>query len=163
MGDRAPTLIGANSRGRFYSSDAQAGRPVMLACLGNLEPEAARGVLEHLHGVRDALAHMADVVALAPLSAGQAHQPSSDLLIHPGDAGELDRLTVDGAPTLVELDRGGRIVHLGALGPQADIIRLYARLLPQLASEPSQLCTSPAPVLAIPNLLARDTCRALIA
>ena len=167
-GDRAPPLIGANVSGRFYSQDAQAGRPVMLVCLGSLEPDAAKAALDRLQTFRAALAPVIDIVALAPFSAKYAAAlgdsgPAGEMLIHVNDGSGFDALTVDGSPAIVVLDRGWRIVHLGAFDRQTDLAALYADLAPRLASEPSQICTSPAPVLIIPNVLSPQDCKALIA
>ena len=166
-GDRAPPLIGTNVGGRFYSQDAQAGRPVMLVCIGSLEPDAARTTLDRLQTYRAALAPVADIVALAPFSARYAALadggPAGEMLIHVNDGSGFDALTLDGAPAVVVLDRGWRIVHLGGFEAQTDFAALCADLAPRLASEPAQVCTFPAPVLVIPNVLSPQDCRALIA
>ncbi len=168
IGDRGPPIVGTNGGGRFYSQDAQAGRPAILICLGSLEPDAARAMLDRLQTFRAALAPVADIVALAPFSARYADAlagagSAGDLAVHINDGSGLDRLTVDEKPAVVVLDRGWRIVHIGACDPEVDLAALCTALAPQLASEPAQVCTSPTPVLVIPNVLSPETCRALIA
>jgi len=168
VGNRAPPIIGANLSGRFYSHDAQAGRPLALVALGVLEPDHLAAALDRLQACRAALARGGvDLVILLPFSARYAAAVSdhaaADLVIHINDGSGLDRLQQDGRPGLAVLDRGWRLVHVGAFGPETDLAALCAFLAPQLASEAGRLCTASAPVLIVPNVLAPDACRALIA
>src|SRR5579862_3258054 len=67
IGDRAPGFLGAAASGRFFSLDAQAGRPALLVTLGALEPEAAAIILDRLRAAAPALAAAGvDAVAVAP-------------------------------------------------------------------------------------------------
>ena len=159
IGDRAPTLVGTGADGRFYAEDVQIGRPAMLIALGRAGPDAAMACCERLAAVHEQLAHEIDLVALVPADARYTH----DLAIHVGEGQALADLTVDGAPALVVLDRAWRVVHLGAFDAQTDLAALHAGLKPRLGAEPARTLSCPAPVLVIPNVIAPETCRALIA
>ena len=165
VGDKAPPIVGATVSGRFFSPDAQAGRPAILLALGSLEPAAARAALDRLSAFDGTLP--IDVIPLAPPSGVYAAvfegSEWRDRVIHIHDGSGLERLEVDGAPGLIVLDRNWRIVHLGPLGAAADLAALAQALAPQLACEPARTCASAAPVLIVPNLLPPETCKALIA
>jgi len=161
----APPVIGADLNGRFFSGDAQAGRPVILAALGELEPEAAKDAHDRLHALESHIP--VDLVALAPSSAAYAaafeRAKGRDLVIHVQDDSGLERLAVGDRPALMVLDRNWRIVHLGPWDQETDLSALATTLAPQLESEPPRVCASNAPVLIVPNVLSRETCKALIA
>ena len=159
IGDRAPPLVGTGAGGRFYAEDVQIGRPAILITLGAMEPDAAHASCERLAAMRERLARDIDLVALVPADARYAHA----LAVHVSEGQDFAALTVDGGPAAVVLDRAWRVVHLGHFDAEADLVELYARLRPQLAPEPPRTLTLPAPVLVIPNVMAPETCRALIA
>jgi len=168
VGNKAPPIIGTNLGGRFYSHDAQAGRPVALVALGVLEPDRVKAQLDRLEACRARLAQSGvDIVALLPFSVRYAavvsEHAAGDLVIHINDGSGLDSLQTDGEPGLVVLDRGWRVVHTGAFGKETDLPALCGFLAPQLASEPSRVCAMNAPVLIVPNVLSPADCRALIA
>ncbi len=163
VGDRAPPIIGANADGRFYSQDAQAGRPVMMVALGSLEPEAAAEAFARLMAFSPLDPNL-DLLALAPFSARYASafvglDQASERIIHVNNPG-VEALAVDGEPAVIVIDRGWRIVHVGPF--TVDLARLYRDLRPRLVSEAPRICAATAPVLIIPNLLPPDACRGLI-
>jgi predicted 2-oxoglutarate/Fe(II)-dependent dioxygenase YbiX len=150
--------------GRFYSPDAQAGRPVMIVALGALAPAEARATVAQLVAVRPMLERCGvDLVALASLAGDNAWAlADSDLVIFVGDDGGIERLEVEGRPGLLVLDRGWRIVHMGAFEPRTNLLTLIAHLRSQLAPEPARTCSHTAPVLIVPNVLPQGICRTLI-
>ena len=159
IGDRAPPLTGTGAGGRFYAEDVQIGRPVMLIAVGGGGPDAAMACCERLAAVHEQLAREIDLVALVPADARYAHP----LAVHVAEGHDLAALTLDAGPALMVLDRAWRIVHFEAFDAQLDLVALYARLKPRLATEPPRTLSLPAPVLVIPNVISPETCRGLIA
>jgi predicted 2-oxoglutarate/Fe(II)-dependent dioxygenase YbiX len=161
IGDKAPAFVGATASGRFWSLDAQAGRPALIVALGSLAPEAARRAFEALAAARPALeARGIDLVPIAPLSPDlAAGEAARDGLVCVAEAGGLERWQVDGRPGVMAIDRGGRIV---ALAPLGDVERTAAEIAPLIAAEPPRTAAFAAPVLIIPNVLSRARCRAFI-
>lgn len=169
MGDRAPELIGARSDGGFYSSDAQAGRPVLIVPLGGLDAETALRALEAVAAAAPELAAAGvDAAPIAPplpalVKAFTAHARVCDPVIFVTSAGGLDAWTMDGVPGAVLIDRGWRIVEALALTGPESLIEAARRCAGRIAPQASQLRTASAPVLVIPNVASPDYCQALIA
>jgi predicted 2-oxoglutarate/Fe(II)-dependent dioxygenase YbiX len=159
VGDRAPPIVGTAAGGRFYAEDVQIGRPVMLITLGGAEPGAAIKCCETVAAWRKHLTREIDLVALVPVDPRYAHP----LAVHVSEGQPFAALMVDGAPAIAVLDRNWRIVHLGAFGAEVDLAALHQRLKPQLFCGPPATLSLPAPALVIPNVLAPETCRGLIA
>ena len=168
LGDRAPLMIGAMLGGGFYSMDAQAGRPVVLLALGEGSPAAAKQTFERLRpAIRALSGEPIDILAMVPQTSSYAAAFADDadaqarvLLV--AEAGGMERLTLNGAPAVIVLDRGGRIVALSPFEDGEGVVALYAKLAPQLRSAPGLRCAAAAPVLIIPNIAPLDFCRALI-
>ena len=168
MGDRSPAILGAAASGRFFSLEAQAGRPVAVVALGALEPEAAARLLDRL---RDAAPlFQAAGVDLAPLAPATleftgrfATDPAArdDLLYVTTGAG-VELAHVGGAAAGVLIDRSGRVVDIIALDEATDISAWLNGSAPRIWAEPSQVRASTAPVLIIPNIASPQLCRALI-
>ena len=97
------------------------------------------------------------LAATAAVLAGAA-----DGIIYAADAGGLESLSIGGRPALLAIDRIGRVVHLSALPQDGDLTALCDRLEPHFRLEAPRCCTTSAPALILPNVLAPKTCRALI-
>ena len=79
VGDRAPPIIGAAVSGRFYSLDAQAGRPAVLLALGAVASSDARRLWNELKLARSLMQTAGvDVVPLAPPAATFAEAFAGD-------------------------------------------------------------------------------------
>jgi predicted 2-oxoglutarate/Fe(II)-dependent dioxygenase YbiX len=163
IGDRAPAFVGATASGRFWSLDAQAGRPALIVALGSLDSEAARAMFDGLAEMRPALeAAGVDLVPIAPLSpAYSACDAEREGLVHVAEAGGLETWQVDGRPGVMAIDRGGRIVALAPLGAPCDAARLAAEISTR-DPQAGRIAASAAPVLIVPNVLARNRCEAFI-
>ncbi|MGZ3376195.1 MAG: 2OG-Fe(II) oxygenase family protein [Phenylobacterium sp.] len=168
IGDRAPGFVGAAASGRFYSLDGQAGRPVVIVALGALDPGAAATLLDKLRDAK-ALFQAAgiDVAPLVPPTEDFTARFSTDevvadelLYITGGDG--LERTHVAGAAAAVLVDRSGRVVDIAALQPATDIAAWLGGLAHRIRSEPSQVRTSTAPILIVPNVASPALCRALM-
>jgi predicted 2-oxoglutarate/Fe(II)-dependent dioxygenase YbiX len=168
IGDKSPAVFGATAAGRFYSLDAQAGRPAILVALGG-QAEAAKALYARLQPAQGALLQAGvDLVPLAPTDAAfamafAASPEARDHIVYVAQAEGLERLAIDGAPGAVFIDRHGRIVGLKGLDASADLAAWAGELAPAIASDPPRSCSSPAPVLMIPNIAPPALCRALIA
>ena len=164
IGDRAPAFVGATASGRFWSLDAQAGRPALIVALGSLAPEAARQTFDALARARPALeAAGVDVVPIAPLSpAYSACAAAREGVVHVAEASGLESWTLDGRPGVMAIDRSGRIVALAPLGPTCDAAALVDEIAPPIAADAARTSASAAPVLIVPNVLSRARCEAFI-
>jgi len=166
IGDRAPTFVGATASGRFWSLDAQAGRPALIVALGALGTEAARQTLDALAAVRPMLeAARIDLVPIAPLSpAYSACDAAREGLVHVAEPGGLESWQVDGRPGVMAIDRSGRIVALAPLGCDAahSLRAIAAEIAPLVAPDPVRVSAAAAPVLIVPNVLGRARCEAFI-
>jgi predicted 2-oxoglutarate/Fe(II)-dependent dioxygenase YbiX len=166
VGDKAPAFVGATASGRFWSLDAQAGRPALIVALGSLAAETARSTFAALAGTRPALeAAGVDLVPIAPLSPDYAAcEAARETLVCVADAGGLESWQVDGAPGVMAIDRSGRIVALAPLGAGCDaaqtLANIAAEIAPQAAASHTAACA--APVLIVPNVLSRVRCHAFI-
>ena len=164
----APTTHGVALDQSFYSLDAQAGRPCVLALIGRLGVAQARRALLALQARAHEFAALdADLVALIEIETGAAREflepvaPEARLIFSHPDVFAAWRFT-HAAPALFALDGGGRIVA-GPLdgGPASD-----GELLAALTALPREAAfddACPAPVLAVPNILSPTLCRELIA
>jgi len=167
IGDRAPGFVGATASGRFYSLDAQAGRPALIVALGALAPDAARRLFDQTAPARAELgAQGLDVVFIGPvspaLSAAFGDATAREALVHVAEAGGLESRGIDGAPAVMAIDRGGRIVALAPLPTAADIWRIAEAAAPLVSCDAGMTRASAAPLLVIPNILSRDRCQAFI-
>lgn len=167
VGEKAPALVGATASGRFYSLDAQAGRPAVIVALGALEGCAATAALETLRQARPALAAAGvDLAPITTLDSGLTFAGAPDaaeLVIHVTGAGGLETLNAGGRPAVMAIDAAGRLVALFPLESTEQLAGEVAALTPRLARDPGRLCHSAAPVLMIPNVASPETCEALIA
>jgi len=168
LGDRAPDIIGATATGRFYSLDAQAGRPAVILPLGR-HPDVALRLYEQFHLAHATLSVAGvDLVPLAPsdasLAAALADAPDArDLIIYAASAGGLEALEEDGAPAAVYLDRIGRIVGLTKLTAPEALIAWALDIAARRAAPPARVCVGAAPVLMLPDIASPDFCARLIA
>ena len=160
----APTTHGVALDQSFFSLDAQAGRPCVLALIGRLGMAQARGVLTALQvRAREFAALDADLLALVEIETEQAREfvtpvaPDVRLVFSHPDVFEAWRFA-HLAPALVALDAGGRIVG----GGEASVDELLAALA-TLPREAAFDDACPAPVLAVPDILSPALCRELIA
>lgn len=164
VGETAPGFVGATACGRFFSLDAQAGRPALILTLGALAPAAARRAYDALVAAATAGIDVAPVAPMSPhMAAAFADPAGRAALVTVASADGLESWGQDGAPGVVAIDRSGRIVALELLdGPGAArrIVELVAALV---ASDAGRVCGAAAPLLVVPNVLARERCRALIA
>lgn len=168
IGDRSPAILGAAASGRFFSLDAQAGRPLVAAALGALEPEPAARLLERLRAAAPLFqAAGIDVAPLAPASPAFTARFATDpaahdqlLYVTTGDGVELAH--IEGAAAGVLIDRSGRVVDIIALTGTTDIAAWLSGAASRIWAEPAQMRTSTAPVLIIPNVASPTFCRALI-
>jgi predicted 2-oxoglutarate/Fe(II)-dependent dioxygenase YbiX len=164
----APMTHGVALDQSFYSLDAQAGRPCVLALIGRLGMTHARAALLALQArAREFAALDADLVALVEIESPQAREllepvaPDVRLVFSDPDVFAAWRFS-HLAPALVAMDAGGRILGQPLDGGEASV----GELLAALASLPREAAfddTRPAPVLAVPNLLTPALCRELIA
>lgn len=164
IGDKAPAFVGATASGRFWSPDAQAGRPALIVALGSLSAEDACRTLDALVSARPALdAAGVDLVPIAPLSAAySASDVAREALVCVAEAGGLESWQLDGHPGVMAIDRSGRIVALTPLRTPGDAARIAARIAPLVASEPARTAAFAAPVLILPNVVSLARCQAFI-
>jgi predicted 2-oxoglutarate/Fe(II)-dependent dioxygenase YbiX len=166
VGDRAPAFVGATASGRFWSLDAQAGRPALIVALGSLGAEAARRTFEALAAARPALeAAGVDLVPIAPLSPDySACAAAREGMVHVAEAGGLESWQVDGAPGVMAIDRSGRIVALASLGAGCDAGKAALAIAAEVAPAGAGPRTAAfaAPVLIVPNVLAPARCQVFI-
>jgi predicted 2-oxoglutarate/Fe(II)-dependent dioxygenase YbiX len=169
IGDRAPPLLGAAASGRFFSLDTQAGRPALIVALGALEPDVAAGVLQRLRAVHAPFAAAGvDLVPIVPptmpFTSRFATDPAAaDELIYVTTRGGLESVSVTGAAAGLLIDRGGRIVDILAVNEATDLTAWLGGVARRVATEPSQIRASTAPVLILPNIAPPALCEALIA
>jgi hypothetical protein len=160
----APTTHGVALDQSFFSLDAQAGRPCVLALIGRLGMAQARDALLALQAhAREFAALDADIFALVEIETPHAREflepiaPTVRLVFSHPDVFEGWRFT-HSSPALFALDGGGRILA----GGEASVGELLAALATLPREAPfDDAC--PAPVLAVPNLLSPTLCRELIA
>jgi predicted 2-oxoglutarate/Fe(II)-dependent dioxygenase YbiX len=169
VGDRAPDITGATANGRFYSLDAQAGRPALIVALGAGDEANAADVLELVHSADGMLAaHNIDIVPLAPISPGLAARfaadpTACDEVVHVSSAGGLETWTLEGRPAGLLIDRSGRIVDMTPLGDSAEFAAWLGCATGRLLRESGRRRASTAPVLIIPNVASPQLCAALVA
>ncbi len=169
IGDRAPEMVGATSSGRFFSLDAQAGRPALIVALGALEPDAAASVIGRLLAAQPHLAAAGvDIVPLVPptlpFTSRFAADPSvSDFLIFLTWADGLESLDLGGAAPAILIDRGARIVDVIPLTEDSDVPDRVRLSFNRVSSASSQIHAACAPALILPNVASPDLCKALIA
>ncbi len=168
IGNRAPEFVGAAASGRFFSLDAQAGRPALIVALGAVEPEAAANLLRRLIAMQPELAVLGvDLVPLAPatmpFTARFATDPTvTDLLIYLTKEPEVALRHLDGAAVAVLIDRCARVVEVFALGEYTDISQALGSSIDRVSSSASTIRSATAPALIIPNVASPMLCRALI-
>ncbi|HEY1752450.1 MAG TPA: 2OG-Fe(II) oxygenase [Caulobacteraceae bacterium] len=164
VGEKAPGFVGATASGRFFSLDAQAGRPALILSLGALAPEAARRAYDALAAAAPAGIDVTPLAAMSPRMAAAFADPAGrEALVTVADADGLESWGQDGAPGVMAIDRGGRIVALELLDGPCAAARIVAAVAPLLASDAGRSCASAAPLLVVPNVLAPERCTALIA
>ncbi|MDE3175045.1 MAG: 2OG-Fe(II) oxygenase [Pseudomonadota bacterium] len=159
----APTTHGVGRDETFFSLDAQAGRPVVLALIGRLSFAEAREKLLALQARAPEFAAVeADLAALVELDSPHAAEfppslaPDVRIVFSHADVFAAWGFAHT-APALAAVDRGGRVVNAAG-----EVSALLAALARQPREAPcDDLC--PAPVLAIPDILEPELCRDLIA
>jgi predicted 2-oxoglutarate/Fe(II)-dependent dioxygenase YbiX len=108
-----------------------------------------------------------DVVPIAPMSphmaAAFADPVGRDALVTVAGADGLESWGQDGAPGVMAIDRSGRIVALELLDGPCAAGPIVAAVAPLLVSGPGRVCGWAAPLLVVPNVLAPERCRAMIA
>jgi predicted 2-oxoglutarate/Fe(II)-dependent dioxygenase YbiX len=163
IGDKAPGFVGATASGRFYSLDAQAGRPALIVALGSLAPQAARRTFDAMGEALNGCG--LDLVPIAPMSPGFSAafaDPAAREALIIADAGGLESLQIDDRPAVMAIDRSGRIVALEPLASPCDAARIARAVAPLVRSDPAAVRASAAPLLVVPNILAPTRCRAFI-
>lgn len=169
VGDRSPAILGAAASGRFFSLDAQAGRPLLAVALGAVGPDIAADILQRLRAAAPLFqAAGVDVAPLAPASPEFTSRFSMDpeardQLLYVTTGVGVEMAQVDGAAAAILVDRAGRVVDITPLDASVDIAAWLNVCAPRIWSEPAQVRSSTAPVLVIPNVASPDLCRALIA
>jgi predicted 2-oxoglutarate/Fe(II)-dependent dioxygenase YbiX len=168
IGDKAPAFVGATASGRFWSLDAQAGRPALIVALGSLDAETARQTFDALTAARPQLgAAGVDLVPIAPLSAAySACEAAREGLVCVAEADGFESWQMDGRPGVMAIDRSGRIVALAPLGAAGDaaqsLERIAAEIAPLVRPQPARTAAYAAPVLIVPNVLSPARCQAFI-
>ena len=164
----APTTHGVARDQSFFSLDAQAGRPCVLALIGRLGMAQAREALLALQArAADFAALDADLIALVEIETEHAREfldpvaPDVRLVFSHPDVFAAWRFNHI-APALIALDAGGRLLAGPLEGGEASIGELFAALA-TLPREAAFDDACPAPVLAVPNMLSPALCRELIA
>lgn len=170
-GDRAPPCYGMTADQRFYSFEAQCGRPAALVLAGAEALPGLRPVLDEFASRLDAFASRGtDVLLLVddnPAQLWQGSQPPGRLRAI--DCGSfLNQFGVGTKDALVlVLDRNLRLaLLLGRPGrlpaSPSDVVAACVACVDALPREPPRDVATPAPVIVLPNLIARDLCRTLI-
>ncbi len=168
IGNRAPEFVGATASGRFFSLDAQAGRPALIVPLGAVGPEAAANLLGRLIAILPQLSELGvDLLPLAPATMPFTERFSTDrsvidLLIYLTTEPEVAFRQLDGAAVAVLIDRSARVVDAFALGEQTDISQTLASSIGRVRSSAPTIRSATAPALIIPNVASPGLCRALI-
>jgi hypothetical protein len=167
-GDALPFCYGMASDKRFYSSEAQAGRPAVMILIG---PEAGQSagpaVAAFANHADKFTAHEADLIILGNddvvrMLMRQPYPNHSVRLVDCGNA-FLMRCDVQPAETVVlVIDRNGRIMLRRVLRANTDVLGQCLNCLAQLPSEAPHDIHLPAPVLILPNLFDRNLCQNLI-
>jgi predicted 2-oxoglutarate/Fe(II)-dependent dioxygenase YbiX len=163
IGDKAPAFVGATASGRFYSLDAQAGRPALIVALGSLAPDVARQAFDAMGAALNGCG--LDLVPIAPMSPGFSAafaEPAAREALVIADAGGLESLELDGRPAVMAIDRSGRIVALEPLASPGDVARIARAVAPLVRSDPASSRGSAAPLLVVPNVISPARCRAFI-
>jgi len=164
VGETAPAFVGATAGGRFFSLDAQAGRPALILSLGALAPEAARRLFDEIAPL--AAGAGLDFVPLAPVSphfaAAFADPAGREALVCVATGDGIESWHTGGAAGAMAIDRAGRIVALEALDGACAAQRMIDAVAPMVASPAGRVCTSAAPLLVVANALTPAQCRALI-
>lgn len=169
LGDRLPFLVGAGEEGRFYSSDAQTGRPAVLVRLPITTPEAALALATALVPAQASVNSCGlDLVFLAPQSSRLAASLTQDraaraLTVFVADGSALAAWETTGAPVMVLIDRDARIMDVAEVATHGDVIGLCKRFEDRVRRPASTVRHATAPVLIIPNIVPDGLRAALIA
>jgi predicted 2-oxoglutarate/Fe(II)-dependent dioxygenase YbiX len=167
VGDKAPAFVGATASGRFFSLDAQAGRPALIVSLGALDGCAAQAAFQTLLLAMPKLATAGiDVIPITSMAAGLAFASApeaADTMVYVTGAGGLETLSADGKPAVLAIDGAGRSVGLFVLDSAEQLLQRAAALAPCFARDAGRVCRAAAPVLFIPNVASPELCEALIA
>jgi len=167
-GQRVPFCYGIGADRRFYSFEVQAGRPAAMI----LAYQVARGDLlpliqEFVHQSEAFACRQADILVLGTedVARGLGVDPAGVPAMRMIDCGTgfLARSGVQpGATVVLVTDRNLRVARRLVPGQTADIVAACLDCLDELPCEAPRYISLPAPVLVLPNLLARELCRALI-
>jgi predicted 2-oxoglutarate/Fe(II)-dependent dioxygenase YbiX len=166
-GQRMPFCYGLADR-RFYSFEAQAGRPaVMILAHQVVRGDLREMLLDFARQSQAFASRHADVLVLGtedPVRelAGDLADTSAIRMIDCG-IGFLGRCGVPaGASLVLVTDRNLRVARRLVPGQVTDVVAACLDCLDELPREEPRDISLPAPVLVLPNLLPRDLCRALI-
>jgi predicted 2-oxoglutarate/Fe(II)-dependent dioxygenase YbiX len=164
-GDVLPFAYGMDDGQRFWSFEAQAGRPAVLILAGEAPPSAVAALAEAFAAAEDALAERAAdcrvlAAACAPGWAG-AEPPGGLPLAHVMDTALF--AAAGGAPCVLVSDRALRLAaRLDARSPE-DAVAAALAALDRLPQDAGAEVTAPAPVLLRPGLFDADLCARLVA
>jgi predicted 2-oxoglutarate/Fe(II)-dependent dioxygenase YbiX len=167
-GQRVPFCYGLGADRRFYSFEAQAGRPAAMILAHQVAASDLCALVGDFARQSEAFAsRQADILLLGTedsvrsLAGAVAHGSA----IRAIDCGItfMDRCGVGpGTPMVLVTDRNLRIARRLVPGHVADIVAACLNCLDELPREEPRDISLPAPVLVLPNLLPREVCQALI-
>ncbi len=168
-GERMGFLYGTTRDQRFYSPDAQAGRPVVLVVGYRVASQLVRPLAVAFARAAPAFAARgADLVIagsedLVMALAADLPRGAAVRLVNVGSClGSIGAAPAGQAAVLV-IDRGQRVVARFDSGDSGDWVAACLDHVAALPAEPPMDVTTPAPVLMLPGLLPRALCRRLIA
>jgi predicted 2-oxoglutarate/Fe(II)-dependent dioxygenase YbiX len=168
FGQSLPEFVGATLAGRFFSKDAQAGRPAIFVALGAGEPESLSRLLAELDTASAAAAAAnVDLVPLAPmdpaiLQALSAGALGRERVVIVSQSDGMERAALAGHPAAIAVDRAGRIVDAFPFRTSHDVAACLQRIAGLVGGDGAGIASRPIPVLVAPNLVAPDCCAALI-
>lgn len=168
LGQRVPFCYGLGADRRFFSFEAQAGRPTAMILAHQVAPSDLQPVVQNFARQSEAFAsRRADILVLGTedVVRGLAGDPADAPAIRMIDCGIgfLARCGVQpGALLVLVTDRNLRVARRLVPGQTADIVAACFDCLDELPREDPRDISLPAPVLVLPNLLPRELCRALI-
>ena len=164
-GQRVPFCYGLGADRRFYSFEAQAGRPAAMILASQVARSELLPLIQAFARQSEAFASReADILVLGSedVVRGDAADAPAIRMIDCG-SGFLAHCGVQpGAHVVLVTDRNLRVARRLVPGQVADIAAACLNCLDELPSEAPCDVSLPAPVLVLPNLLTRELCRALI-
>ena len=167
FGQNLADIVGATLDGRFFSKDAQAGRPAIFVALGASDREDLARLLRDLDEAAGTLAAPnIDLVPLAPMDPAILPTLSADaaarqrvIIVSSSDG--MENLALAGRPAAVVIDRAGRIIDAFSFKTPADVAACLKRIAGLTGGDGPGIVSRPAPVLVAPNVMSAD-CRAAL-